>query len=106
MTSASVWVQLYYKGETETESVGQSFRIEPIPQDVDALKKLVHRELAPELTHCSAARLKVYAAGTNTVPIPEGTKALNPGHPVPTNSTSDLPLIVIAKPSTGSAARS
>jgi hypothetical protein len=91
--SASVWVLLYYK--EETEPVGQAFRIRPIPETVDALKDAVHAKLASALTHCDAPSLYVYAPGI-TVPIPAGTEALDSGDTVLTDTTSKTPLIVIA----------
>jgi len=69
-------VQLYYEEVTKIESVRQSFRINFIPQDVDALKDAIHAKHAPNLTHCAAPNLYVYAAGTKTDPIPERTAAL------------------------------
>jgi hypothetical protein len=93
MTSASVWVQLYYEGGAET--IGQAKEIRPIPKNVDALKVAVHAKFPRALTHCDDGTLKVYAAGT-AVPILEGTESLNPGGPVPTDTTSDSPLVVTA----------
>jgi hypothetical protein len=96
---SAVWVQLYYKGEVEGEDegedepVGESYKITPIPEDVSDLKMKVHLLFSVELQHCSAGLLKVYPPGTTVL---ESTESLDPGDPVPANTSSKMPLIVIA----------
>ena len=70
-------------------------KISPIPDDVYDLKKAVKVEVEPELNHCKAADLEVFAVGTS-VPIPDGTEPLDPGETVPGGTTSKKPLIVVA----------
>jgi hypothetical protein len=92
---SAVWVQLYYKGEVkgEDEPVGESFEIDPIPKNVYALKKKVKEDNVNKLKHADAADLKVYPSGTT---VPESTESLDPGDPVPADTSSKMPLIVIA----------
>ena len=85
------WLQLYV-GATKS---GGSLKISPIPDDVYDLKKAVKVEVEPELNHCKAADLEVFAVGT-LVPIPDGTEPLDPGETVPGGTTSKKPLIVVA----------
>jgi hypothetical protein len=54
---ASVWVQLYWDNN---EKSGEPFEIEPIPKNVNDLKKAVKDGFTTELQHCGYARLKVY----------------------------------------------
>jgi hypothetical protein len=71
---AGVWVQLVV-GEEEQ---GRRFRIKPIPEDVDALKKAVFPEFTPrEVAMCS-----VFAPGID----PKTGDTLDPGDPVPGNT--------------------
>ena len=85
------WLQLYVGA---TKSGGVLF-IHPIPENVYALTEAVKVKRAVDLSHCNAAGLNVYAAGTS-VPIPDGTEALDPWDPVPTSTTGPEPLIVVA----------
>jgi hypothetical protein len=89
---SSVWVQLYYKGEANSVGEADPFEIQPIPEDVDALKIKVRERFA---FGSPAVLLKVYASGT-PVPILKGTGSLDPGNKVPADTTSKTPLIVIA----------
>jgi hypothetical protein len=43
----------------------EAFVIDPVPKDISRLKEAVHQKIQPELSHCSAASLQVYAPGTN-----------------------------------------
>jgi hypothetical protein len=90
--SASVWVQVYYQGETKPVDDADPFEIETNLKNVNALKKKVHEELK---LVSRAALCKAYHPGT-AVPIPEGTKSLDPGDDVPADTTSRKPMIVIA----------
>ena len=83
-----VWVQLLV-GE---EKQGQSFCIKPIPEDVNALKKAVKKERTVSLQRCDAAMLRVFAPGAD----PKTETALDPGDPVPGDTSSKNPLIVVA----------
>jgi hypothetical protein len=79
-----VWVQLLV-GE---EKQGQSFRIKPIPEDVDALKMAVF----PELTPREVAKCLVFPPGAD----PKTETALKANALVPSDATYDNPLIVVA----------
>ena len=84
------WLQVYI-GTTKS---GGSVKISPIPDDVYDLTEAVKVEVEPELNHCDAANLEVFAVGTS-VPIPDGTEPLDPWDPIPTFTTSKKPLIVV-----------
>ena len=104
MSSSSVWVQLYYKGNNEP--TGQPFKIKPAPEDIADLAETVKDKMAEELTHCSAAKLVVYSPDTKP-PFSEhtfirGDKILKDligelGNKTPLVSIDyDHPLIVLA----------
>jgi hypothetical protein len=84
---AGIWVQLFV-GE---EKQGQSFRIKPIPEDVDALKTAVIAEWGGHLA-VAAPLLDVFAPGAD----PKTEDTLDPGDPVPGDTSSKNPLIVVA----------
>jgi hypothetical protein len=90
---SSVWVKLYYKGEAKPVRDADPIEIEPIPKNVNALKKKVKVEKQTKLNHVDAGDLKVYPSGTTVL---ESTESLDPGDPVPANTSSKMPLIVIA----------
>jgi len=95
MSSSSVWVQLYYKGNDEP--VGNPIFIKTASLDppvIAALAKEVKKEMAVALSHCDAAKLAVYPHGT-TPPFLQD-KAIDPGDDVPPGTTSKNPLIVLA----------
>ena len=93
MSSSSVWVQLYYKGEDEPE--GQPIKIKPAPEDVADLKELLKTEKANKtLEHCDALKLRVFPPGTKAPFLQD--KAIDPGNDVPPGTTSKNPLIVVA----------
>ena len=79
-----VWVQLLV-GE---EKQGQSFRIKPIPRNVNALKMAVF----PELTPREVAKCLVFAPGAD----PKTETALKANALVPSDATYENPLIVVA----------
>jgi hypothetical protein len=85
---AGVWVQLLVGKEKQ----GQSFRIKPIPEDVDALKNAVKEECTVSLQHCDAAMLDVFAPGAD----PRTDTALKANALVPGDTSSKNPLIVVA----------
>ena len=58
MSSSSVWVQLYYKGEETNDR--DPVEIIPIPRNIGALKAAVLPELGPALL----GEVKVYAPDT------------------------------------------
>ena len=90
---ASVWVQLYWDDGITS---GDAIKIQPVPDDVDDLKKAVQEEfLVAELRGMSKAQIRVYAPDT-TVPIPNGTELLDPGDSVSFTTTSKAHLIMIA----------
>jgi hypothetical protein len=70
------------------EKQGQSFRIKPIPEDVDALKMAVF----PELTPREVAKCLVFAPGAD----PKTETALKANALVPSDATYENPLIVVA----------
>ena len=88
----SVWVQLYYKGKVEPE--GQPIKIKAALEDVADLTKEVKAEVPNALSQCDALYLSVYPQDTE--PPFAQDKAINPGDPVPTGTTSRNPLIVVA----------
>ena len=79
-----IWVQLLV-GE---EKQGESFEIEQTPRNVNALKMAVF----PELTPREVAKCLVFAPGAD----PKTEDALDPGDPVPGDTSSKNPLIVVA----------
>ena len=104
-TMASVWVQLYYKGEDEP--VGSPIFIKTAsldPPNIGALIKATKTELSPDLDHASISRISAYLPET-TPPFSED-KAMRPGMKLEqiveelkttTPPTSDNhPLIVVA----------
>lgn len=90
----NVWVQLYIGDDPK----GNAFELEA-QRNVGALAKKVWGERETRLQESSGARdaseLNVYPSGT-AVPIPNGTKSVDPGEEVPAAPTSKKPLIVIA----------
>jgi hypothetical protein len=92
---SSVWVQLYYKGETTPVGEVDPIEIEPMPKNVNALKVEVKAAKLTKLNHVDAGDLSVYASGT-AVPIPKDAISLHSWENVPHESTGPLPLIVVA----------
>ena len=88
MSSSLVWVQLYYRGEGEPK--GQPIKITSRPDDVADLKAGV----LPKLDSTELAEVFVYPSETK--PPFSQDKAIDPGDPVPTGTTSKNPLIVVA----------
>jgi hypothetical protein len=90
MPDDEVWVQLYI-GE---DKCGDVFDIDHVPKNISALKKAVYDAMDKDLGHCNAARLVVYNRGTG---VPEGKEVpLRPGKAVPTGTTDENPLRVVA----------
>jgi hypothetical protein len=93
MSSSSVWVQLYYKGEETNDR--DPVEIIPIPRNIGALKAAVLPELGPALL----GEVKVYVPDIER-PFSEQTlsqdKAIDPGERVRPGTTSKKPLIVLA----------
>ena len=58
MSSSSVWVQLYYKGNDEAE--GNPIKIRPIPEDVADLIEAAKAKLKKELDHAGLTEIDVY----------------------------------------------
>ena len=88
MSSSSVWVQLYYKGEETNDR--DPVEIIPIPRNIGALKAAVLPELGPALL----GEVKVHAPNTER-PFSQD-KALKAWDPIPSNSSGPQPLIVVA----------
>ena len=80
----SVWVQLLVGKEKQ----GESFEIKLIPENVHALKMAVF----PELTPREVAKCLVFAPGAD----PKTDDTLGPGEPVPVDTSSKNPLIVVS----------
>jgi hypothetical protein len=83
---------LYIGGEKN----GSVFKVKPVPEDVNDLRKAVKEEW-PELNETAAARLIVYPAGTSVENLDKAS-SLRLSGPVPDATTEDYPLIVIAPP--------
>jgi hypothetical protein len=90
---SGVWVQLVV-GE---EKQGRSFEIKPIPEHVDALKNAIKEKCTVSLQHCDPVHLDVFAPGID----PKTGDPLDPGDPVPGNTSSKNPLIVVAPEADG-----
>mmetsp|Transcript_53162 Transcript_53162/g.57699 ORF Transcript_53162/g.57699 Transcript_53162/m.57699 type:complete len:353 (+) Transcript_53162:180-1238(+) len=90
----SVWVHLVIEGE---EHEGEPFKISPIPDDINDLKKAVKTELETTLRHCDAANLSVYSPGTG-VPIQDSESRLKANMVCSDilGVTYESPLIVVA----------
>ena len=59
--SSYVWVQLYYESKDEPEGDPIFIKTASLdPPVIAALAKEIKKEMAEELTHCSAAKLVVY----------------------------------------------
>jgi len=91
-TSAGVWVKLYIGDNDPRPTV---FKIEPIPKDVNDLRKEIKKEKPNDLKDIDADELDVYPQGT-TFPIPSNTDKLNVWDGVP-STTGPNPLIVVAR---------
>lgn len=87
MSSSSVWVQLYYKGEETNDR--DPFEIIPIPRDIDDLATAVYKAKDKSLGHCDAPQLVVYKC------VDGKRVKLDPRDPVPTD-TKENPLVVVA----------
>jgi hypothetical protein len=85
---AGVWVQLVV-GEEKQE---QSLEIEQTPRNVNALKEAVKDKCTVLLHHYDPVMLHVFAPGAD----PKTETALDPGDPVPGDTSSKNPLIVVA----------
>ena len=88
-----VWVQLYI-GKAET---GRAFSIavDSLPNhNVDDLTTAVKEKCPNVLAHCDAFQLTVYNPGGE---FPKEDDKLSPGKPVPTNTTDENPLRVVAQ---------
>ena len=93
MADEEVWVQLYIGNDKS----GGAFPIEiaSLRKDrIHDLAKAVYEAKDKSLGHCDAADLLVYKAGTD-FPA-EGEAPLGPGKAVPTGTTDENPLVVVA----------
>ena len=110
--SASVWVRLY-EGVIATNSnsnttttvthraIGRTFKVTPVPNDIDALCKAVKTEFANTLKDIDAPKLVAYeflepASATDEINLPTSTKKLSSGDKVPFHTTSLTPLVIVA----------
>ena len=93
MSSSSVWVQLYIKGENEPK--GQPVEIEPIPKNIGALIKATKTTLQPCIDYAPVNQILIYAAGTDVADL-TNTTALKAWAEIPSNSSGPEPLIVVA----------
>jgi hypothetical protein len=95
MAYVNVWVRVFYA--EAIEAFGDSIEVAcERCANVNSLKNAVRKLCLPELAHCSAGTLKVYAPQT-TVPVPAGTDSIDPGDVVPADTTSKKPLRVTTK---------
>jgi len=93
-TSAGVWVKLYIGDNDPRPTV---FKIEPIPKDVNDLRKEIKQEMELNI---AAPLLVVYpkqSEDATALPWINGIEALDPGDTPPSRTTSKLPLLVIAR---------
>jgi hypothetical protein len=89
MSEDGVWVQLYI-GKDKS---GDVFEV-PSGNNIGALKEAVKEKRPNDLANCDAARLEVYNAGGE---FPSEDEApLRPGKAVPTGTTDENPLRVVA----------
>ena len=98
MSSSLVWVQLYHEGKNEPEgrptSVKKPTSVEEREWNLDALAKEVKALLKKGLVHVDPNKIYVYPPDTE--PPFSQDKAIDPGDPVPTGTTSKNALIVVA----------
>ena len=64
MSSSSVWVQLYYKGEDIPK--GRPVEIEPIPKNINALIKATKTELKPKIDYAPVDEIFAYTPDTES----------------------------------------
>ena len=96
MSSSSVWVQLYYRGEKDPKGNRIDIELSDIPNGrISGLaRRLKENDMKNDLSHCDRGRICVYHPGTK--PPFSQDKAIDPGDDVPTGTTSKNPLIVVA----------
>eukprot|EP00543_Licmophora_paradoxa_P000911 CAMPEP_0202441122 /NCGR_PEP_ID=MMETSP1360-20130828/445_1 /ASSEMBLY_ACC=CAM_ASM_000848 /TAXON_ID=515479 /ORGANISM="Licmophora paradoxa, Strain CCMP2313" /LENGTH=90 /DNA_ID=CAMNT_0049055893 /DNA_START=19 /DNA_END=287 /DNA_ORIENTATION=+ len=80
--TTNVWVKLYLGDNDPRPTV---FKIEPIPKDVNDLRKAIKKEKPNRLKDIDADELDVYPQGT-TFPIPSNTDKLNVWDGVPSTT--------------------
>ena len=86
------WVQVRIEGQES-----RYIAIDPAPGYVFALKNAVKDMMAPDLGYCAVDRLRVYQPGTDVPPLGD-VEALAPNAAVPSDTTLEEPLIVVAPP--------
>jgi len=89
-----VWFVLYKKGTNEQISEGPDFVEVEDGSDIATVRKAIKVELGGDLP-CSASLLAVYSSATDAAalhPVP-AIQFLDPGDPVPNNTSSKYPLV-------------
>jgi hypothetical protein len=92
MANEEIWIQLYV-GKDKSGSV---FDIDHVPKNISALKKAVAEERKDDVGSLHYSKLDVYNPGTEIPPKDEAP--LRPGKAVPTGTTDENPLRVVAPP--------
>jgi hypothetical protein len=87
MAMTSVWVKLYY--ECNDEAIGDAVKIEPIPEDMNDLKKAAFPDIRSPV---QIASVKVYGPGTD-IPVRDSTSHLLPGETV-SDSTRPIQQLI------------
>ena len=90
---SSIWIKLYI-GQSDPIPTTWKVRPESV-SDIDDLKNKIKEGRQNDLALCDAQRLDVYPRGTS-VPISTQVQPIDPGDPVPGETRSSDPLIVIA----------
>ena len=90
---SGIWIKLYIG---QSDPIPTTLKVKPESgSDIDDLKKKIKEAKPNDLAHCDAFLLDVYPQKTY-VPISNQVQPIDPGNPVPGETTSSDPLIVIA----------
>ena len=90
---SGIWIKLYIG---QSDPIPTTWKVKPESgSDIDDLKNKIKEGRQNDLAHCDAQRLDVYPQKTY-VPISNQVQPIDPGNPVPGETTSSDPLIVIA----------
>jgi hypothetical protein len=94
MADEEVWVQLYIVKDKSGRVLGIDIASLDGKKRIQELATAVYQAKGKSLSHCDAADLVVYKAGTECPS--EGEDKLRPSWIVPTDTTDELPLRVVA----------
>ena len=89
---SAIWIKLYISKSDPNPRV---FDIKGSPCNISRLEMKIKEAGQNDLAYCDAHHLDVYPLGTS-VPISKDIQPIDPGDPVPGETTSSDPLIVIA----------